>query len=208
MIRVKSQKGSTLVVSMILLALITIVGISSVNISQFEESMTANYRQRQIAFQIAEAGLSMAESIVDHKLKEILKDKAKGVDDLESSFFLECDGGYCLTRNRKSDGVAGHDCERPAGSIQKPWEQGNVWTDDTKVYSLSVGLNGIDYPVRVLYEWRCFVPKNLANHPDISNPEYHNMVHWAPNIRTTVLAIGPSDSMVMLQSSKKIEVDI
>ena len=59
-----SQRGAVLLVSMIMLLLITVVGVSAIGISSLDTKMTANSRDRQIAFHAAESGLREAESIV------------------------------------------------------------------------------------------------------------------------------------------------
>lgn len=56
------QQGIALPVSLMLLVVITLVGISVVSNTTMQERMTSNMYDRQIAFQSAEAALRVAES--------------------------------------------------------------------------------------------------------------------------------------------------
>jgi type IV pilus assembly protein PilX len=57
-----SQKGSALLVSLIMLLLITLVAVGGMQSSILQEKMTGNMRDRDLAFQAAEAALREAES--------------------------------------------------------------------------------------------------------------------------------------------------
>lgn len=55
------QKGSVLVVSLLILVVLTMIGVSSMTSSSLQEQMAGNFRDRQIAFQSAEVALAYAE---------------------------------------------------------------------------------------------------------------------------------------------------
>jgi type IV pilus assembly protein PilX len=61
----KSQSGVVLVVSLIMLLLLTIIGISGMQSTVLEERMAGNMRDRNLAFQAAEAGLRDAEAYLN-----------------------------------------------------------------------------------------------------------------------------------------------
>ncbi len=54
------QEGFALVVSMIFLAILTVLGINAMRSSSLEEKMAANTQQQSFAFQSAETGLTVA----------------------------------------------------------------------------------------------------------------------------------------------------
>lgn len=56
-----AQRGSALLVSLVFLLLLTMIGISSIQDSTLQERMAGNNRDREVAFQAAEAGLRTAE---------------------------------------------------------------------------------------------------------------------------------------------------
>lgn len=74
--QIKNQTGAALIISMIILVLMTLLGLSSIRTSSLEEKMTANLRDQELAFQAAEIALRDAEkgfpdlpmSILLHKM--------------------------------------------------------------------------------------------------------------------------------------------
>lgn len=56
------QRGAVLVVSLMILFMLTMISLSSMQTTTLEEKMTGNMRDRNIAFQAAEAALRVAES--------------------------------------------------------------------------------------------------------------------------------------------------
>jgi type IV pilus assembly protein PilX len=58
----QSQQGVVLVVALIMVLLMSIVGMASIRGSGLQESMVANMRDKNVAFQAAEAGLRAGEA--------------------------------------------------------------------------------------------------------------------------------------------------
>lgn len=58
------QKGSVLLVSLIMLLLLTLVSVASMQGTILQERMTSNLRDRDLAFQAAEAALREAEAFI------------------------------------------------------------------------------------------------------------------------------------------------
>jgi len=59
------QQGAVLVISLILLLILTLLGVTSMSSSNLEEKMAGNLRDKEIAFQSAEAALREAERIIE-----------------------------------------------------------------------------------------------------------------------------------------------
>jgi type IV pilus assembly protein PilX len=59
----RQERGVALIISMILLVLITMVGLASLRSVVLEEKMAANFYDRSLAFQAAEAGLRAGEAV-------------------------------------------------------------------------------------------------------------------------------------------------
>ena len=57
----KSEQGAVLIVSLIMLLVMTVIGLAGMEVTNLEEKMAGNMRDRNIAFQAAEAALSDAE---------------------------------------------------------------------------------------------------------------------------------------------------
>jgi len=58
----KNQSGVVLVISLVMLLLLTLIGITGMNSTTLEEKMAGNMRDRNIAFQAAESALKVAEN--------------------------------------------------------------------------------------------------------------------------------------------------
>lgn len=55
------QQGSVLILSLMILLVLTIIGVSSMSSSSLQEKMSGNFRDRELAFQAAEAALADGE---------------------------------------------------------------------------------------------------------------------------------------------------
>lgn len=60
----RAQRGVALVVSIILLIVITLMGLTAVRGTIMQQKMTSNFYDRQLAFQASEAAIRQAESVV------------------------------------------------------------------------------------------------------------------------------------------------
>lgn len=75
----RQESGAVLIVALILLLLMTIVGISSIKGSNMQELMAGNVRDRQLAFQAAEAALRQGEEITSGVNPPNTEGTAKGI---------------------------------------------------------------------------------------------------------------------------------
>jgi type IV pilus assembly protein PilX len=64
----RAQRGAALVVSLIILLLMTIIGVSSMQTTTLEERMAGNLRDQNLAFQSAEAALIEGEKYLENTL--------------------------------------------------------------------------------------------------------------------------------------------
>lgn len=68
---INAQKGVVLIVGLVMVLLLSIIALAAIKGSGMQEAMLGNTRDRNIAFQAAEAGLSAGEAIVDEDLVAI-----------------------------------------------------------------------------------------------------------------------------------------
>lgn len=61
----KNQSGAALIVSMIMLLLLTIIGVTGMKTTALEERMAGNMRDKALAFESAEAALRDAEAFME-----------------------------------------------------------------------------------------------------------------------------------------------
>ena len=80
----KQQSGVVLVISLVMLLLLTLIGVTSVQTTSLEEKMAGNMRDQNIAFQAAEAALRDAEA-------DINSTRISGV----TTFDALCTNGLC-----------------------------------------------------------------------------------------------------------------
>lgn len=59
------QSGAVLMVALIMLLLLTLIGMAAIRGSTLQERMAGNMRDRNVAFQSAEAGLRSAEAVLN-----------------------------------------------------------------------------------------------------------------------------------------------
>lgn len=58
----RREQGAVLIVALVMLLLLTVVGLAGMQDANLQESMAGNMRDRNIAFQVAEAGLRAGEN--------------------------------------------------------------------------------------------------------------------------------------------------
>lgn len=67
----KTQSGAALVISLLLLLVMTILGVTAMSNTVLEEKMTSNARQRQLAFQSASTALRTAEAWLTNNITSV-----------------------------------------------------------------------------------------------------------------------------------------
>ncbi len=122
------QQGIALPVTLILLFVLTLIGIATLRTSTFEESMAANSRLRQVAFNAAETTLSVAQLKLINDLRgDSRRFRFFGTGNIvpvSTSPGHTCEEGYCTPAKFGP----------PTSSGKERWEDPdlNVWVDDTK----------------------------------------------------------------------------
>lgn len=178
----KIQQGSVLMVSLVLLLILTVAGLTSIRLTSLEEKMTGNFRNEQLAFHSAEVGVLEAENYVANTSFAL------------SSFSSNCSNGLCF------DGANSSDVGTCSANPVSPWEDESIWTDSSKHRTTTIALAGISASAKYIVEFRCYIPKESEG-PD---PDPASATDWAQFYRITVLATGGStDARVMLQTTYK-----
>ena len=77
-----SQAGSALIISLIVLVILTMLGVTGMRSSVLEEKMAGNLRDSQLAFQAAEATLREAEQYIDSNIVSTTNFDTNGSDGL------------------------------------------------------------------------------------------------------------------------------
>ncbi len=205
--RPRRQRGVVLIVCLVLLAVVTILGLSTMSGSGLELKMSAGFRDRSVAFEAAEETLRVAEQWLD--------DTTLNDDNYYAScagndcFSATCDDGLCAFYDAGDPfdiGVTREDCgakiEPPdnpvwrwAGAAGEP----NLWLDNNKSVRVTPTHPQVSEDSRYIIEFMCYVNRVPANQCTAANP-----ANCVPQFRITALARGlTNNSIVMLQSMFK-----
>jgi type IV pilus assembly protein PilX len=191
------QSGSVLIVSLVFLLLLTIVGVSAMNMTRLQERMTGNFRDHELAFQAAEAALLDAEAYVEGNF-DITQAITSPACSGPTCYTASCSNGLCFHGTFENTSSPVTDCI--AGTARE-WEDAALWSDDSKTRDLTSQLTGTVENAKYIIEFRCFVPRDPSN----PEPDFDVFAQWTPAFRITALASGAStDSQVMLQSIYKL----
>lgn len=197
------QRGATLIVSLIILAVITILGVASMRASNLELRMAASARDRAVAFQAAESALARVEREVIPQFS--ISNVLPGCSETEC-FNPDCNNGLCFTGDL--DGAVYRDDCRLAdatGEVGQSWKITNYWdtTGSHRVMRVTSsrpvegGGSYVPVDVRYLIEFLCFVPSSADAIDDGENSRNSGV----PLYRITVRAEGEARrSAVVLQS--------
>lgn len=198
----RKQSGAALVISLIILSIVTILGVSSMQSSSTELKMAASLRDRGIAFEAAEAALVIVEkSLADNppERADLLSSCITG-----NCYNSSCNGGRCF------DGMypitSEFDCEVANGANVSEridfWSDKtlDVWNSPARHQTLLV--DNVTSPVKYIVEFLCYVPRDKDTRFS-ADPNEHN--NGAPLFRITAMSRGNGNrSSVALQSTYKV----
>lgn len=158
---IASQKGVVLIVALVILMAMTIISISSMSTSTLEEKMSSNLKDREIAFQAAEAGLRRGESLVQ-----------AGID--SGNFTTSCTDGYCQ-----------HDLH--AGkTYPEYWTDAtlDVWNDSNKHIQSNLSGSGILGGYKIIIEYMGGQIQDFSAGPQPNDPTVYRITALGTGLST------------------------
>lgn len=209
-----SEKGAALVVSLIILAVITLLGIAGMQNSSLELKMVATTKDRSDAFQAAEAALAIVEAKLTSNPPS-LKQLSNGCEKEKGCYTQSCIGGLCFKGIYKN-GDGKINCQVMDKKIADANFKDSVQEINDKNYYIesvnsTSGANKEKIDVKVLQEFMCFVEKYNAGVAVSSeeNSERQSIDalndNLVPLFRVTAVAQGSANrSTVVLQSTIKV----
>lgn len=156
------QQGATLIVSLVILAVVTLLGVASMRSSNLELRMAASARDRAVAFQRAEAALLRVEQTLSS-----LDSPPYSISSFDSNctgtcFNKACDGGLCFSGDYDSQGDRKQCKLADLNDIAKPaWTQNDLWEQEGKYLTqevLGTVQDSDPEPVKYVIEFLCFAP--------------------------------------------------
>lgn len=172
--KLKKQRGSILIVSLMILVVLTMIGVSSMSTSSLQEQMAGNFRDRQIAFQAAEMTLAYAEDFAKNSINS-------------ASIFTDAGtGGYYTTYNGPTN----------LNAFSSTW-----WTG-TASQVLPTTISQVRNQPRFVIEFRGVIGESEGTDVNLGGYGVSAGGGAISNFRITVLATGLSDNtQVILQSN-------
>lgn len=199
------QAGATLVFSLVILALVTLLGVTSMRSSNNALKMASSARDHAVAFQAAEAALAQAEQVVlaaNYSEDDFICRNSTS----NRCFNSTCTNGLCFSGDL-ANAMYRDDCKiaKPATTAEAwPaktfWENNGAALPKVQIAKTDLGNSGEldDETIAVPYmvEFLCYVPRDRQITTDENNRN-----GGVPLYRVTVRAQGSAGrAAVMLQS--------
>jgi type IV pilus assembly protein PilX len=209
---INRNSGSVLLVSLIMLLVLTVIGVSTMSNIGVNEKMAANYRDHNLAFQAAEAALTAGEQKAD-QLSGIFDGVGlSGVTDFfpctvtkPNCFTSTCLKGLCFTGTYPAISVGGSTAGICETSIlaNDLWETAATWTTTDVAASHPASISGLSENPKYIIEFMCYVQADPEEDASSVPPSYGS--DWAYMYRITALGRGATaNSKAMLQSTYKV----
>lgn len=195
-VHLSHQRGAVLLVSLVLLLVMTLLGISAMESSGTQMKMTSVTKDRQQAFEMAEQVLSVVERQIEGRRFEdqtALRDCASGSN---ICFDDTCAGGLCFDGVNAS-GADMYLCVRDGATLNPVniWDDDANWADANK--HIEFDIPSANSNPKYMIEFLCYVDQSAALPLDSGSPN-----DGAPYFRITARAVSDSGkSEVMLQST-------
>ena len=170
--KLKAQRGSILIVSLMILVVLTMIGVSSMSTTSLQERMAGNFRDRQIAFQAAETALAYAEEFARNNINS-------------ASIFIDANGLYS-TYNGPTN----------LNAYDASW-----WTTTNSI-ALPTAIDQVRTQPRYIIEYRGDIGESEGTSINVGGYGVSAGGGLIANFRVTVRATGLSDNTkIILQSN-------
>ncbi|BCE02393.1 pilus assembly PilX family protein [Marinicellulosiphila megalodicopiae] len=201
----RNQSGSVLFISLIMLIVISMIGVSGIRMSQADSIMTFNFEDKAFALEVAEHAVVEVENwLVENKISAF-ELAIKGCKE-SNCFNLDCKNGLCLSAYMDIDGQCiqseielwSDDNIQTNFSLMAVDQKINLW-ESNKYHQLVKNKYADEFTkAKFIVEFICF----SANSQEINNQSsFKDKNAWSQLFRITVLATGKNkENKVMLQS--------
>lgn len=213
---IKSQRGVVLVVCLVLLAVVTLLGLTTMRSSGLGMKMVSGMSDRSLAFETAEQTLRAAEIWLD---ETSLTGIASYHDSCAGSncFNDSCDNGLCVFYNPGdpfTSAQEGYECNDKLQPVaNSPWRwsgsdadpEPNLWLYNDKHKTVAATHPDVSVDPKYIIEFLCYGDKPSSGQVcDGATGPADVYDRCAPQFRITALATGlNNNTKVMLQSFYK-----
>ena len=169
----KNQRGVALFISLVLLLVLTIIGVSAVQTTSLEERMARNTHDSVLAFEAAEVALRAGETFLRTNRPATATFLPAGANGLWRA------SNYAQTER---------------------WEQANIWTGTNSVAVAANTIAGVAEQPRYLIEWVATVQR--TDNPYMQGSSYAALFDRIEIFRITARGVGgTANARVLLQSN-------
>ncbi len=209
---IRSQRGAALIVSLAILALVTVLGVAGMQSTQLEMKMTSSARDRSEAFAAVEAAIKIIEQEIIADPPHLSQYATAPVCNGNDCFNENCDNGLCFVGSFDVDEPFS-DCE--VTSITRGtdfWADDglDVWAEGSNKHLTQIisgnapdGIGADQITVKYIQEFMCFTTLDeTAERTDASGyASGGGTLQYIPLIRVTAFAEGRAGrAKVALQS--------
>ena len=150
-----TQCGSLILVTLVILAIVTVLGVSTMDSARLEMEMSSNSRSYQEAFEAAEYTLAWVEA-------DIAASSFFSTDSLANitpacgtvCFSSSCTNGYCFNGINPDNTST---CKLDAPTLQ-PYQDAAIWSTASKHRTLAVPNTSIT--AKYIIEYRCYTSRD------------------------------------------------
>jgi type IV pilus assembly protein PilX len=169
----RNQRGVALFISLVLLLVLTIIGVSAVQTTSLEERMARNTHDSILAFQSAEVALRTAENFLQNNINSTAPFLPAGNNGL---------------------------WQAPGYGMADLWTQAPTWTGTNSVELPAGTVQGVSAQPRYVIEWLATVQR--AENPNLLSSSYAALFDRIEVFRITARGVGgTANARVLLQST-------
>lgn len=201
----KGQAGSTLLVSLIILLVLTIVGVSSVGNISLNQKMATSYRDADVAFQAAEAALAEGEAAADLLSASLSETSFESACTGSDCFTAACNGGKCFNGAYEFSSLDPCTLDEPSTPVYRDL---TTWSDSSRHFVSQLNFPELSEQPKYIIEFLCYVQSDTSAPVPSPAPPPYAVDDWSFFYRITAHSRGVSDaSRVVLQSTYKVRRD-
>ena len=158
---IKQQRGALLVITLIMLVIISMLGMSTMGTTGLEMQMSNNSRAQQASFEAAEYTLSWVEDSI--QTTSFTNANLTNSNCGSICFDTTCSNGYCF---RGNDADSWNQCVVD-DSNPDPYTESAIWSNSNFHRTLAIPNTGIT--AKYIIEFRCYTALDPTLQMDVTN---------------------------------------
>ena len=194
-------KGNVLIISLVLILVFTLIGITSIDDAAINQRISANFRDSNLSFQAAEAALAegeiRAQSLAGRHDWNDFRSSCNGDD----CYTATCNKGLCFNGSFP----AANNCAPDPPTLDSAlWNVTTTWNTADVAFTATTNFPSLPVAPKYIIEFLCFVPADPENNPTPSTS--YPSVDWSFMYRITGYSLGEGgSSTVAVQSTFKVD---